>query len=62
MATLLTKNICRETIAEDGNGRKLIITINAETNELEFKPKGRTAKAMVSLPISKVYQLIKNAN
>jgi hypothetical protein len=47
---------------EDGNGRNLIITINAETNELEFKPKGRTAKAMVSLPISKVYQLIKNAN
>jgi hypothetical protein len=62
MATLLTKNICRETGVEDGNGRNLIITINAETNELEFKPKGRTAKAMVSLPISKVYQLIKNAN
>ena len=62
MATQLLKNICRETNVDDGNGRNLIITINAETNELEFKPKGRTAKAMVSLPISKVYQLIKNAN
>lgn len=62
MATLLTKSIIRETSVDDGNGRNLIITINAQTKELEFKPKGRTAKAIVSLPISKVYQLVKNAN
>lgn len=62
MATQLLKSITRETSVDDGNGRNLIITINAETEEMEFKPKGRTAKAKVSLPISKVYQLIKNAN
>jgi hypothetical protein len=61
MATKLLKNICRETSVDDGNGRLLIVTLNSETNEIEFKPKGRTAKAKVTMPMSKVYQLIKNA-
>jgi hypothetical protein len=61
MATKLTKSLTREVDAEDGNGRKLLITINADQQTLEFKPKGRTAKASVSLPISKVYGLVKNA-
>lgn len=61
MATKLLKTLSREVDAEDGNGRKLIITINAETQSLDFKPKGRTAKAIVSLPIEKVYGLVKNA-
>lgn len=61
MATNLKRSISRETPVDDGNGRNLIITINAENNTLEFKPKGRTIKALVSMPIQKVYALIKNA-
>jgi phosphopantothenate synthetase len=62
MATLLNKSVTREVPVEDGNGRKLIVTINAEDLTIDFKPKGRTSKAIVSLPIQKVYQLVKNAN
>ena len=61
MATELTKSIVRETKIDDGNGRNLIITLNPVTEAIEFKPKGRTAKAIVSMPIQKVYSLIKNS-
>jgi len=61
MATKLLKNLSRETNSDDGNGRDLIVTLNAELQTIDFKPKGRTAKAIVRLPISKIYQLVKNA-
>jgi len=61
MATKLLKNVTRETEADDGNGRNLVVTLNPTSGTIDFKPKGRTAKAIVSLPISKIYQLVKNA-
>jgi hypothetical protein len=61
MATELKGKIVRELPVEDGNGRRLIVTINAEDETISFKPKGRTAKAISSMKISKIYQLIKNA-
>lgn len=61
MATLLNKRISRETAANDGNGRNLIVTLDPDGDKISFKPKGRTAKAIVSLPIETIYRLVKNA-
>jgi hypothetical protein len=61
MATKLKTNVTRETDSDDGNGRSIIVTLNCLDQTIQFKPKGRTSKAIVSLPISKIYQLVKNA-
>ena len=43
--TELTKNLTRVSTATDEDGRKLVLTLNAENQSISLKPKGRTAKA-----------------
>jgi len=49
MATLLTKDIARETLAvTDVKGRKMIVTLKAG-DMLEFRPKGKRTRYEVPL-------------
>lgn len=61
MATPLTKNVTRESSSQDEDGRNLLVSIN-EDQTISIRPKGRTSKAEVRLPIKKVYSLIRNVS
>lgn len=55
MATLLTKDITRETLAvTDMKGRKMIVTLKAG-DMLEFRPKGKRIRYEV--PIAACYNM-----
>jgi hypothetical protein len=60
--TELTKNLTRVSTATDEDGRKLVITLNAEDQSISIKPKGRTAKAEVSMDIKKLYTIMRNVH
>jgi len=60
VATPLTKSVTRVSTERDEDGRSLVITLNADDQSIEMKPKGRQSQAIVSLPIKTVYRLIRN--
>ena len=60
MPTELTKNLTRVSSVRDEDGRQLVVTLNADEQSIEIKPKGRFQSSAVSLPIKTVYRLIRN--
>lgn len=60
MATSLKKSVTRVSTDRDEDGRELVVTLNADDQSIDIKPKGKKAQAIVSLPIKTVYRLIRN--
>lgn len=60
MPTLLSKSVTRLSTATDEDGRQLVVTLNADEQTLDIKPKGKRSQATVSLPLKTVYRVIRN--